>query len=443
MKFVACGDLLFSSRNLAKRLDQRVVKVLQEADAVFANAEFCTPKKTSAPACGRGYITSVSPDTLDEFVDLNIKLVNFAHNHTGDFGIDGMLDTMEAAEARGIQTVGLGRSLDEARKACFVDTTSGRVAVVGAGATRSEVFAASNPGNGVAARPGTSPLRWSRAFVLPPDLYAQMQAIDEALGTAESYRIGQRIETFKGLGDGAFKFGSLFEGSMLFERGEKAYVRTFSNAKDEEALLARIKDATKRSDFVLATIHTHEGVNENWYSDAPAGFIADFAHKAIDAGASAFVGHGAHFMRGVEVYKGKPIFYNVGSLVMEFEAGESIICPEMYESYGYGSAALPSDLHGNRAKDADGNFIGFASERRFSENILVMFDVEEGTGKFTYRIMPLDLDMRRDNVLKRGLPVLADAEAGKAITERLNKISAEYGTKFAYDEVSGLIDVIA
>ncbi len=36
---------------------------------------------------------------------------------------------------------------------------------------------------------------------------------------------------------------------------------------------------------------------------------------------------------------------------MEFEAGESIIAPEMYEAYGYGADSRPSDLHSNRAKD--------------------------------------------------------------------------------------------
>lgn len=40
MRVVLCGDLLFSSRNLAKRLSPEVVKILKEADAVFCNAEF-------------------------------------------------------------------------------------------------------------------------------------------------------------------------------------------------------------------------------------------------------------------------------------------------------------------------------------------------------------------------------------------------------------------
>jgi hypothetical protein len=33
----------------------------------------------------------------------------------------------------------------------------------------------------------------------------------------------------------------------------------------------------------------------------------------IDAGADAVVGHGPHVLRGVEFYKGRPIFYSLGN----------------------------------------------------------------------------------------------------------------------------------
>lgn len=442
MKFVVTGDSLFSSRHLANRLQPELVRHFKEADAVFTNAEFITPKRSSYPAAGRGYITSVDPDTLQEFADLNIRLVNFAHNHTGDFGIQGMLDTLDAAKAHGLTALGLGRTLDEARKARFFDGKDARIGIVAAGSTRSEVFAASNPGNGVEGRPGSSPLRWNRAYVLPEAEFNQLKAIDEKLGTAASYREGARIETFAPMDPDHFKFGSLFEGSLLIEKGEKAHVRTYANPRDQEALLARIRDAAKRSDFVLASLHTHEGVNENWYSDEPPEFIEEYAHKAIEAGADAFVGHGAHFTRGVEIYQGKPIFYNIGSLLMEFEAGESIICPEMYEAYGYGPDAVPSDLHSNRIKDKDGNFIGFGSERKFSLNFLVDFSIQE-KGKFTYEIRPLDLDTRRDNPLKRGIPVVGDSKAAREVLERLETTSKKYGTQFVYDEKKGVIRVKA
>ena len=39
IRVVACGDALYSSRNLARRLDHRYVETLRSADAAFANAE--------------------------------------------------------------------------------------------------------------------------------------------------------------------------------------------------------------------------------------------------------------------------------------------------------------------------------------------------------------------------------------------------------------------
>lgn len=428
MHFLVCGDALFSSRNLRNRLDPELISLFDHADVAFANAEFCTPKRSSYPAAGRGYITSVPPETLQEFSDLHISYVNFAHNHTGDFGVEGILNTIDAAKAQGLTVLGIGRTLDEARKAHFFDGKDGRIAIVAASSTRSEVFAASNPGNGVEGRPGCAPLRWKRSFVLPEKEYNELRKIDELLGTAESYRVGAKIETFKPFPADTFLFGSLFEGGLTIEKGETPHVRTYANPYDEEALLARIRDAAKRSDFVLASLHTHEGVNENWYSDEPPAFIRDYAHKSIDAGAAAFVGHGAHFMRGVEIYKGKPIFYNIGSLIMEFEAGESIICPEMYESYGYGPETLPSTLHGNRSKDKEGHFIGFGSERRFSQNALIDFEITPN--EMTFSLVPLNLDMTRRNPLERGIPHLASKKEQESILARLNAISKPYGTIF-------------
>ena len=110
MRVVLCGDLLFSSRNLKNRLDKRVVDLLVDADAVFANAEFSTPKRNTPPGLCM-YLTSVRQDILDELTDLNIKLVSFANNHTIDYGPQGCLETIEAAEARDIIPCGVGRNL--------------------------------------------------------------------------------------------------------------------------------------------------------------------------------------------------------------------------------------------------------------------------------------------------------------------------------------------
>lgn len=145
------------------------------------------------------------------------------------------------------------------------------------------------------------------------------------LGTYDSMMEVSRVETWALPDESHIKFGSAMEGFLPIEKGEKAEVRTFVNEEDEAALIKSIRDARRRSDAVIVSLHTHEGINENWYAPIPPSFVEEYAHKAIDAGADAFVGHGAHYARGIEIYKGHPIFYNLGSLIMEFEAGNSMI----------------------------------------------------------------------------------------------------------------------
>jgi poly-gamma-glutamate capsule biosynthesis protein CapA/YwtB (metallophosphatase superfamily) len=42
-------------------------------------------------------------------------------------------------------------------------------------------------------------------------------------------------------------------------------------------------------------------------------YMTDIAHTAIDGGADLVIGHGPHYCLPVEVYKGKPILYGLGS----------------------------------------------------------------------------------------------------------------------------------
>ncbi len=438
MRVVACGDALFSSRNLARRLERKIVDEFAQADAGFANAEFCCPRHDTPPQ-PRRFTTAVRPDVLRELADLNIRLVSFANNHTGDFGPRGVVDTIEAAESSGLIAGGIGRSLYEARAARFLDTPNGRIGFVAASATRAADFAASAPGNGIVARPGLNPLRFGRAYVLPDAEFRQLQRIDEMLGTAPSRREVAGVEVMKDPGPDRFAFGSVFEGSLQIERGERAHVRYFMNEGDCRAILDNVSDAANRADCVLMSLHTHEGTDENWYSPRPASFVEDFARRAIDAGASAVLGHGAHMLRGVEIYNGKPIFYNLGSLLMEFEAGEQLMTPEMYEGFGLPRDALPSHLHMSRVADKDGKRIGFYGESRFSKGCIAVCDFDGG--KVQVKLVPIDIDMNRSRPAERGLPAIPSPEFAREIAADMAKMSEVYGTKMRYDESTRTIAV--
>lgn len=75
------------------------------------------------------------------------------------------------------------------------------------------------------------------------------------------------------------------------------YLRGF--ADDIAALRAR-------ADVVVASCHW--GLHKEVMT-----YMREIAHAAIDAGADLVIGHGPHFSLPVEVYKGRAIFYGLGS----------------------------------------------------------------------------------------------------------------------------------
>lgn len=441
VKVILNGESLFSSRNFRNRLDEKIINLFQNSDGTFSNAEFTTPEKSTSPAAGRGYVTAVRPETLKEFVDLKINLLAFANNHTGDFGTQGMLDTLNATQRFGLMAAGIGYSLDEVRRPKFLDTKNGRIGLVAAGSTRSNLFVASNAGNGIAARPGVNPLRWETKYEVPKKDFDFLNKLYSDLKLRDSYETGNEVERWKSLPDDEIKFGSLYEDSVDFILGNEAKVRTFIEKDDIKNIEKSIRDARKRSNLTIFSVHTHEGLNENWYDDQPAEFIEEAARRAIDAGADVVVGHGAHFLRGIEIYHDKPIFYNLGSFIMEFEAGESLLPPEMNVAYGYKENELPSVIHGNRAVDKHtGEFSGFNGNPKFSYAASVIL-TKDSQGKVTFALLPLDLGLTRTDTVKRGIPEPANPEFSKEITKFINHQSKEYGTKFKFNEKNNLIEL--
>lgn len=73
-----------------------------------------------------------------------------------------------------------------------------------------------------------------------------------------------------------------------------------------------IAQLRRRADFVVASNH--------WGLDRDVlAYQREIAHAAIDAGADVVMGHGPHFPLAIEVHKGRPIFYGLGSF--SFETG--------------------------------------------------------------------------------------------------------------------------
>lgn len=67
------------------------------------------------------------------------------------------------------------------------------------------------------------------------------------------------------------------------------------------------------ADFVIASFHW----GPNMRLEPSPDFVA-FAHMVMDAGADLFHGHSAHVFQGIEIYHGKPIFYDCGDFVDDY-----------------------------------------------------------------------------------------------------------------------------
>jgi len=78
---------------------------------------------------------------------------------------------------------------------------------------------------------------------------------------------------------------------------DRAYLSSFADD---------IADLRKEADIVVASCHW--GLGEEVLD-----YMSEIAHAAIDAGADIVIGHGPHYSLPVEIYRGKPIFYGLGS----------------------------------------------------------------------------------------------------------------------------------
>ncbi|HEX3887772.1 MAG TPA: CapA family protein [Phenylobacterium sp.] len=158
------------------------------------------------------------------------------------------------------------------------------------------------------------------------------------------------------------------------------------NGEDLARILGAVKDAAGKSDLVILYQHNHLWAPNS--ADIPP-WQKDLAHLAIDAGAGVFVSHGAPLLQGIELYRGRPIFYDLGDFIFQSRTTDD----------RYGARALEGVI-------AECEFQGGAFRRAALTPILL-----EPTG-------PADT---------AGRPSFARGAAAAAILQRMVGLSAPLG----------------
>ena len=418
----AGGDLIGPVHRMNTASDPELTQVAQlfrGADVGFANQEnsvFDLREFAGYPSAenGGGYPLRWAAHAAD-VKDLGISLVSVANNHATDFGPEGLAQSLKNLSAAGVVAGGAGLSDVAARDPVYLKTRQGLVALVATASTFPPAAVAgpalerqdtrSKP------RPGISPLHVRNVRLLPP---AQLESLRQAAGPFAT-------------GEGA---AAVRIGDQVFEPGKVAGTRWEMNPADENAILSALSTARARADLVLFAIHAHETAGNldepppiayepavlhkaNEASSPndprPASFEVELFHAAIDHGADVVIRTGPHVISGMEIYQGKPIFYGLASLFLDFGGERVLDTPE-----------------GEKIVVPDSWFESFVP--------VCVFDAHRLRAITIY---PVEIESRAGS--RSGSPSLARGERARAILTRLKELSAAFGTEMA---ISGDVGVV-
>lgn len=424
LTFTAVGDCIVT-RRLRERTDDAftgLVELVRGVDVAFSNFELVTPTAPVVPSSENGMPNLMAPEhVIDELTWMGFNLFNVANNHSGDYMYTGFVDTLTAFERRGLTYAGGGRNLGEARSPGYLETSVGRAALIGAAVNYSAGSHAAPSRPDMPGRPGLSHLRVTRDFVVDAEAMEALRRIDRFLGTAAVTERRRNAGILRDLKEGALQLLGLD-----FYPGSDFAFRQHPSQSDVDDICRWIADAKRQADFVVMSLHCHNGINGDGNNFEMAEFLPGVAHRMIDAGADVFVGHGPHLLRPIEVHKGKPIFYSLGNFVFELE-GVRRFPQEMYERYGLGPEHTPADFTDVRERNQSGQLIGFPAGDEFYQTVLPICEFDNS------QLVRMDLHPvtlhRTAARSSRGVPALTGADEGLTILQFVDRVSAPFGLR--------------
>lgn len=414
--FAAVGDLIYLRPMLAT-LEKRspdMLRLLRGADVTFGNFETTALDldgfRGSPQAESGGTWMLADPRVPKDVAGMGIDIVSHANNHATDWGVEGMLETRRLLDEAGLVHAGTGPNMTAARSPEYLDAPIGRIGLISATTTFTPMTPASDALGKVPGRGGANTIR---STVVNRVSAADLAALARIAGT----KAGQPVKIA----------GRVFEATDT--PTYPAAVHYVINQRDEKANLLAVRQARENGNFVVFSLHNHEPGNA---SQTPADFAPGLAHEVIDAGADMFIGHGPHQLRGIEIYKGKPIFYSLGNFAMMNNSLDHVPA-DMFDQFGVapGTATPPELLAARNANE-------FADPVLY-ESVIAVTRFRDGAVS-EIRLYPVDLGVRAQGA-ERGVPHLADAQTGTRILQRMQRLSEPFGTHVIIEKGVGIIRV--
>lgn len=397
------------------------IDALRGCDLRLANLEFQLLDGPTAGAAAAPGAWAGAPAALGEELRwLGLHAVSTANNHAGDYGSEGQRSTLAALRRLGIAQAGCGEHLDEARAPALIDTPQGRVAVLAVSSSHLAHARAGRQRSDAPGRPGVSPLRFGTRYQVDDAAYAALERILEQMPVQD---LAAHRERPLERAYGRERDGTLSFFGTAFVRAGGFGVESWAADDDLADLSRAIADARTRAkaDWVILSLHSHE------YDSTPAmpaAFAIQASRRAVEAGADAVIGHGEHGVRGMELYRGCPIFYGIGAFVFQPYLFPSQPA-DFFEAYAMGDAPLAEAYRVRRER------AGFYARRSAWEAMFVRLALRRGAPP-GFEIHPITLWPSATEA-PDGLPHLAHDADGLALLEKVRDASAQLGTQLELD----------
>lgn len=355
------GDMIFNEQisNLPEPDHQQLFRLMQEADIAYGNLEFSI---NDHPELQRPFYNFRAPTPFAfEVAAIGINLVSLANNHALDFGPEGLKDCLKALDRAQITYAGAGLTLADAR---------------GVGST------------------GVQSQKTKLGLLSYVRYWTQKYRCSDPSGPCLA-TINPAVILVAGEGGEAKAVEGLVEGDV--------------KAMEDDVVLAK-----RHNEVLMVSLHNHDRSHHRAYGiqDTTPANDEIMYHRAVDAGADIILGTGPHVLRGIEIYKGKPIFYSLSNFIYQYRTPERI----------------PIDLihqrDGEIARETNQSVWDRRDPERIFEGVMLRMVVNQEKLK-RIELIPFTID---DEGPLYGVPRLARSTRGREIIELMQKLSAPYGT---------------
>lgn len=424
--FVATGDS-FITRRLASVDNEdflNIANIIKQAEFRFTNFEVTAHEFEGFPSAVSGGTWAIAdPKVLKDLKSYGFNVVAWANNHTLDYSYGGLKATEKYLNQYEFVHAGVGKNLAEASAPKYLDCSSGRIAIIAATSTFHECWIAGEQRLDMEGRPGINPLRYETKYIVSNERLEQLRKIAEVTNINAENNLAIK-EGFLVADSDSFKFGN-----YLFEVGIKEGMRTAPHPLDVQRIRKSIHEAKRQADYVIVSIHSHEMEGED--KSKPAQFLKEFSRICIDEGAHAVIGHGPHILRGIEIYKNRPIFYSLGNFIFQNETVEKLP-HDFYVKYGMDFQHTVADVLDKRSENGKK---GLGANPEVWESVIAYWKMKDGQLEKIV-LYPIELGFGLPRY-KRGWPKLS---ANMSILRRLNELSKPFGTEIKLMDNVGIIE---